>query len=745
MTFFKILFILLYLLLIAGTVFDIIKTLLSLESKNSHHDLRNSVKIFPLLVEIILLILFIIFCFPFIEINSLKFYRFIIILSLYLLSDWTFWWLTIKHSILKLESKENEDRETESKELEVVSKKYDIQFKRLAKYVFFLFFLYVIYGTIEFQENNNGFLISQISTSKTFENTGYNETTLLNNLLELKEEIIQKTSRIVMERVAQNPLPQTTKEELPLTIQVQGFGLPLKKIGSYIGEKLFEDKKKYINISFTEDSVEYKSLVFITGKPIQVFEELFENSFDREFALQKLLSRIEYYVLEVTNPFEICDYYSSLNWPDECLRVLKYSKDSNSYMNQYYIARTYYDMRLYDSALFYGNKCGKIDQKKTNHINILGLTEMAMNNPNRAISNFRYANLLDSNDYYPIYNLARYMESKGKIDSAIYYYKKCNSMDSKWNSNKIYSLIDLSLCYKEKHDYNKANKCIVDACNLDSKSYEILNNYFPLFNSGASLDSMNKSIKKKKDEIYLPYQIYYLSKYNSNTSNRIMNDNYEALLKKYNDCNFLKLLYANSLLYDNQKEKAVVLINSVLSIDDLNYWAYFLKGEYYRLYKNESQAEKFFKKALNLNPSCTDAFWGLNSIFNLTGRETELLRYSTTFLQTSPFDPIANRVIGIKYFNQGNYFASVTYLLKSLEDKRNLDGQSGNSLVCLVLSYIRLHDVQDALNYVNILVHSKYNLKLDTHYQEIARFMYVYGNNIEKEKGKVYGTIVPLD
>lgn len=635
-------------------------------------------------------------------------YGVLLIISILLITHWVFLWFPVKYK----------------NDLTNTSKRYDVQFKRLAKYLLFLFFLYILYGVIEFREKNEGYYLNKISIPRSLEYSGYNDTTLLIQLQELKEEISDFGIRYLpTKRYWLGTQALKTNDDLNVNLEVQGFGFPLKNIGLIIGEKLWGDKKKYINISVLEDSLKLSASVDITGEPVKQFEIFLEDNFDKQVCLQKILREIEYYILESTDPVLVAGYYMDKGENYQALSILSKKTDT-----------VYNDLNLNyfrNKSLVYNNLYNYKESKKIidklllvypNNVILLndrGVIDFSQKNYKEAFPFFDKALAIDSTYYFSAFNKSEYFYYTEKnIDSALFYLRRpiANKHDNTQElQDLIYARFKLSFLLGQKADWQNAEYYFIQACNSSPYTYNMLLNNWVLFPYDIEGDYVKK-VKQlyDKEQDYIPAKLCYA------LYSPIENKNKESLLKsclaKYPDLVPAQLGLA--ALYVTRKEyfKTDSLLSKVISVQPENYVAYCIKAISEFSSGNNIMGEKYIRKSLKINKFYWPSFTILTSILSEEERKNELVSLCEEYYEYDPFNTESNYYLGREYYMQGNENKAIYYLSR-VEQYSHNEELKGNSVFDLAYCYYNTKSYQMAAVYFDKL------LKTSTNHDETVGFL----------------------
>ena len=138
-------------------------------------------------------------------------------------------------------------------------------------------------------------------------------------------------------------------------------------------------------------------------------------------------------------------------------------------------------------------------------------------------------------------------------------------------------------------------------------------------------------------------------------------------------------------------ERSAYYLNKGFELDQESYLGYFAKATLC-FWGNWDfiQGHQFFKKALELNPSYTEAEEGLIELYTATGFFEEALKHTEHILTINPLSPN-------HYFTQANiYYLSKDFskAVSCLESSLKIDPKFSHSIALLQLCYIHLAEYQ---------------------------------------------------
>lgn len=591
-----------------------------------------------------------------------------------------------------------------SKEIEGYSKRYDIQFKRLAKYLLFVFILYILCGIVDYKEKNKGFVINDITLSKSFESYGYDASTLRLRLQEIKEEISDfEYYSLPTKRFALASIPTKDNEQQNIDFQVQGFSFSLKDIGKVIGQKLWGDKKKYITIALTEDTLSITATINITGIPIKNIQEFYENNINKSNTISTILKRIEYYIIEFTEPTLLAIHYSSQGKNDKALSILANYNDINIDSSDfgYYRAKSYIYQKLfaYEKSNTILDKLLKFYPKNITLLNDKGWIELDQNNLDKAQEYFKLALSIDSNAHYPNKNRALFFYKRNNLDSAIFYLERATkSIDpSVEYESRIWSLFALSYLYRVKEQFELSEKVFFTAINKSPYSHEMLQNTWPLFpfDSSVSEEKIKKFYTNHKH--YIPALISHV-RYTYNLSLAERERIVKECLLKNSELMPIQLECADILYAQKKYGKGDSIINRVIAKQPENYVAYYIKGISELQNENYYDAENHFRQSLSINKFYQPSIESLVHILAKKGNEDELMSLCQNYYYLDPYNTVYTSILGSYYYERQINYKAIFFL--NLAEKNNTNTVSVEKIQLMLAEiYYNTNDYNNSAQY----------------------------------------------
>ncbi|MBF0225214.1 MAG: tetratricopeptide repeat protein [Desulfobacterales bacterium] len=96
-----------------------------------------------------------------------------------------------------------------------------------------------------------------------------------------------------------------------------------------------------------------------------------------------------------------------------------------------------------------------------------------------------------------------------------------------------------------------------------------------------------------------------------------------------------------------------------------------LRGQIYLAQKNFSMAEKLFNKALSVDKTLLEPYFGITKIYLLKMNEAEVIDHFKNYMVNHPFDPSSYVFLGNLYSNKDNFNIAEDYYRKSLSINSN--------------------------------------------------------------------------
>jgi tetratricopeptide (TPR) repeat protein len=183
--------------------------------------------------------------------------------------------------------------------------------------------------------------------------------------------------------------------------------------------------------------------------------------------------------------------------------------------------------------------------------------------------------------------------------------------------------------------------------------------------------------------------------------------------------------------------KADSLFNRVLIKQPNNYIAYASKG-YHQLLKGDMYlAETYFRKSLEINPYYQYSIEHLIELLIKRGNINELNTIAHKYHEHYPNDAMCNYVIGLNYYNKGNFIAATSYLeIAEQNNPQFIYSYSQDVIKLLGLSYYKQKNYYNAIDHFKRLVINGFYDDSQIEVLMYLRQCYIQTNN-KTETGKI--------
>ncbi|HMK18183.1 MAG TPA: hypothetical protein VK492_08290 [Chitinophagaceae bacterium] len=536
---------------------------------------------------------------------------------------------------------------------------YDIQFKKLAKYLLLICLFYITFSACDFYRKSKKY-IGEISLSPELVRNGYTPTNFALHLTALKEELqdFQETESTEARRPSESDYSIESSEST-FDFEVQGFSFPLTSIGYAVGSYIWPNKKRSINIALLSDTVCFQATVQITNNAIQTFQEFFDDPIEKPIALTRILRKIEYTILEATDPYVMAYYYMVRNDPMKALAILpkKEKTAHNKLVLARHQARIYSRMYEFDTASFILRQLPKRQQNDPDVLNELGVIKSTQYQNDSAIQYFRQAMRIDNNFGFAFLNMGNYYYYDSLVvDSAIYYFQESLKHSDRFTKSDLMdACFRLSDTYRIKGELIKSQQYFIKACEIDPISFERLVD-------GTAMDllmdedSIKSLVSRRPD--YLPGLFVNCT---SLGAQFYADDKYaQALLscsKKIGHIAPVEILLADFYFQNKNYDLGNSLINSAILHQPNNYIAFYTLAKAY-FEKDLAQAEYAIRKSVEINPYFARAGDLLIKILATKGSEAELIAYVQKIADQAHYDGFINSAMGNIYFHKKKWLKS---------------------------------------------------------------------------------------
>ena len=525
----------------------------------------------------------------------------------------------------------------------------------------------------------------------------------------------------------------------------------LDEINELIAEKNFSEAKEYLQNMLQNDEKDIEALKllglchvnlneFQEGK--SAFETVVKYKDDASswFYLASCYDNLDDFIHAIPAYQEVIrlresyiDAYKNLavvfvktKEPEKAVEIAKKALDfeQNDYTLYYIIGTAYMSMKKFEESVFYLEKALEINPQHSQLYNNLGTSYVTIGNLEKAYENFMKASEYDPENSITYYNIASILQLQNKHEEACGYFEKAYAIEpqdsyivalalSEVKSKKFdkaishYKLLvshhpekpnfqyNLACCYEMIGEYTYAIGILAHLVMLNPKSTTMAKKLASLYLK------INQPLNAK--EIYekiilsgtVSFETYYeFANICAKTGDM---DKAEKILKKVIELNpdfapahkDLGVIYLGKRLFDYSKDE----FNKALAIAPDNFDVNFEYANYLHSTTDFQEADKFYKKALELNAEDVDAlgFSALNKI--------HLQQYDEAFEQIEKaikkdhHNSFLKYVAGKIKFLQKDYEDAKYYLIKSYEGQKTHDAEN-----LLGLCYFELGDYAQANN-----------------------------------------------
>lgn len=290
------------------------------------------------------------------------------------------------------------------------------------------------------------------------------------------------------------------------------------------------------------------------------------------------------------------------------------------------------------------------------------------------------------------YHIGEYLNSIGETILASKY-----SLKSKFVSGTEYAKqrihYNLAMDYKNKGEYEKAIKELLEAIEIDpkySRAYSLLGNIY--------------------SDLGKPYQAIEAFK------KAIENDPQNS--KSYNNLGV-------ELYKIGKKIEAFESFKKAIELDSNNYEAYNNIAVILEDFKKYNEAVQMYKKAISLNPNYKDAYYNLGTLYLNANYLDESLKLLNEAIRIYPQYADAYYNIGILFQKKREYYKAIPYFEKASFYKKNFAESYFNIGVC----YLWLK------NYHQAEIYFKKSIEIKPDYYLAYKHLgntYYYLNNLSK-------------
>ena len=546
-------------------------------------------------------------------------------------------------------------------------------------------FCIICYGIYDYTRNNSGFYLRELTVPDNLGSSGFNALTLKAQLQEIYEEGQDYDGYdLTHERIPLPSLAEKANEMLDISFQIQGIGFSLKHIANSIGAILFGDKKRSISINLVEDSVAFKSIISISGLPVKIFKEYQENNYNCSQALQHILEKTEYYILETVSPITMANYYyEKFDYSSAMAILYRHLEVTTDPFFRDALYRVCYNSIMYDD---YESTSKWLDAAIRNFpvekyfLNLQAWQLMKRKKIREALPYLDNILKQDSIDYYANVNKGDILQAWGQTDKAILHFKKALLNNcSRVKSDELGDFFKLSSMYLRKGMADSAEKYYLDGIYLDDKSFDYTNDPTKIIWLNNSLWDKSSSVEEEWLKIHNQYPDYIPAIYalavicKKGGQYKLAKKYLQICLSKKPDLPIARLLLGQ-IWYSEHKTPSEIL--SADSIADMlilerpsNFNALFLKAEIQEMLGNKEEAQKKYEVCLQYDRLNWDAIHNLALILFEKGNNDEIITLISKYIESYPADPLLNHFRGVLFHNKHKFRQAAYYSTIAINNK----------------------------------------------------------------------------
>lgn len=352
----------------------------------------------------------------------------------------------------------------------------------------------------------------------------------------------------------------------------------------------------------------------------------------------------------------------------------------------------------YEQSLFHYNKAKELIPTWSFPINNIGTVYHNMYQYETAKKYYKTASEIIGVQSTSNLNLGVVYQTEGKYTLAEKQYKKALEFDQ----NNIKAIQDLGNLYQMRGNIKKANEYFQKAIQVDSanflKEYG-LNDYIRDF-SISDKKAETLYLQAIEDEpfyanVYADYADFLRNKYSHQPDKLLKADSlYQKAIQ--NDPFYTWAYAGRGWLLNLQKktDKALASFLKGIEVNPTKESSYYYLANYYRnALKDYEQAEKYYLKALEINPYYQYAVSDLIDLYNTQDQKDKPISLINSAIEKNPENPSNWNLKGDHYFSLKDYSSAVQAYLQAIQ----LDPDNANGYSNLSICYLELGQTGKAL------------------------------------------------